>query len=250
MERDERAQEQRHYHLPWASGESHRCIQAGPGSFSHEGRDEFAVDFAMPEGTPLLASRAGVATTVREDSNLGGATREFAAHGNHIHIVHRDGTRAVYLHLRQDGARVEPGDRVRQGDLIGFSGSTGWSTTPHLHFAVERRDPRTRRWRSIPFAFIEVSGSGVPRLLGKYRSSQPPQGVSTRFRLGEHQSGMRGRHGSRPSRGGGNHNGGSGADSASPSSMKWCSPSVDPAARPQIAWRSSASNWQPSSMLT
>ncbi len=170
IERDERAQKQRHYHLPWAAGESYRCIQAGPGSFSHEGRDEFAVDFAMPEGTPLLAARDGVATAVREDSNQGGATREFAAHVNLVHIVHRDGTRAVYLHLRQNGARVKSGDRVRQGEVIGFSGSTGWSTTPHLHFAVERRDPKTGKWRSIPFAFIEVPGSGVPRLLGKYRS--------------------------------------------------------------------------------
>jgi len=170
IERDERAQDQRLYRLPWTAGESHRCIQPGPGSFSHEGRDEFAVDFSMPEGTALLAARGGVVLRVKEDSDRGGPDREFAADGNYVHLGHADGTRTVYLHLRKGGAEVESGDRVRQGDPIGYSGSTGWSTTPHLHFAVERLNPETKRWESIPFAFIEVTGSGVPRFLGKYRS--------------------------------------------------------------------------------
>lgn len=169
-ERDERAQTQRFYRLPWTAGVSHRCIQPGPGSFSHEGRDEFAVDFAMPEGTALLAAREGVVLRIKEDSDRGGADREFAAEGNYAHLGHVDGTRSVYLHLRKDGAVVEPGDRVRQGDPLGFSGSTGWSTTPHLHFAVERFSPEAKQWMSIPFAFEEVPGSGVPRFLGKYRS--------------------------------------------------------------------------------
>jgi murein DD-endopeptidase MepM/ murein hydrolase activator NlpD len=179
IERDRQAQEQRHYHLPWTSGESHRCIQSGPGSFSHEIRDEFAVDFAMPEGTPLLAARGGVVAAVREDSDRSGSTRDFAGDANFVHIAHEDGTRSVYLHLRQNGAAVESGGPVRQGDVIGFSGSTGWSTTPHLHFAVERRDLGTGNWRSIPFGFIEVTGSGVPRILGRYRSRNLPAGKST-----------------------------------------------------------------------
>ncbi len=180
-ERDKRAQDQRFYRLPWTAGESHRCIQTGPGSYSHEGRDEFAVDFSMAEGTALLAARDGVVLDVREDSDRGGSDREFAADGNYVHIGHADGTRAVYLHLGKGGAMVDPGRRVRQGDPIGFSGSTGWSTTPHLHFAVERLNPATKRWASIPFAFIEVPGSGVPRFLGKYRSrNQPTEIRSTR----------------------------------------------------------------------
>ena len=173
-ERDRLAQEQRFYYLPWTAGDSYRCIQSGPGTFSHQGREEFAVDFSIPEGTPLLAARDGLVTAVREDSDRGGATREFATQANYVHILHQDGTRAVYFHLRHESARVKPGDRVRRGDLIANSGSTGWSTTPHLHFAVERRDPGEKTWSSIPFAFIEVTDSGVPRFLGRYRSQNQP----------------------------------------------------------------------------
>ena len=187
---DDLAKEQRLYYLPWAAGQSFRCIQPGPGSFSHEGRDEHAVDFAMPEGTALHAARGGVVLAVKDDSDRGGSTREFAADGNYVHIGHADGTRSVYLHLRHDGAAVAVGARVRQGDLVGFSGGTGWSTTPHLHFAVERPDPETRRWVSIPFAFIEVPGSGVPRFLGRYRSRNHPTAIPSPRNVGVAPGGM------------------------------------------------------------
>ena len=68
------------------------------------------------------------------------------------------------------------GQAVGRGELIGYSGETGYSTTPHLHLHVERRHPETNTWRSIPFAFVEVPGSGVPRFLGRYRSRNSPAG--------------------------------------------------------------------------
>ena len=60
--------------------------------------------------------------------------------GNFIEIQHDDGTVAHYHHLRLMGVRVEKGQRVEQGELIGLSGNTGYSTGPHLHFAVTKLD--------------------------------------------------------------------------------------------------------------
>ncbi len=171
VERDRLAQTQRTYLLPWAAGETHRCIQSGPGSFSHSGKDEFAVDFKMEEGTLLLAAREGRVLAVKEDSDRGGPDPEFIRDGNYVQILHEDGTRAIYLHLQRDGALVTPGEVVPQGAAIARSGSTGWSTTPHLHFAVERWLIDARKWQSIPFAFREVPGPGVPLFLGAYRSA-------------------------------------------------------------------------------
>ena len=70
----------------------------------------------------------------------------------------------------QGGADVRPGDRVRRGQPIGRSGDTGWSAFPHLHIQVDRRNPGTGRWTSIPFRFVDVRGDGVPQLLGLYTS--------------------------------------------------------------------------------
>jgi murein DD-endopeptidase MepM/ murein hydrolase activator NlpD len=53
-----------------------------------------------------------------------------------ISVLQVDGTYAEYLHLRHGGTVVKPGDRVVAGQLIGYSGNTGWSSTPHIHFHV------------------------------------------------------------------------------------------------------------------
>ncbi|WP_277619852.1 M23 family metallopeptidase [Chryseobacterium angstadtii] len=48
--------------------------------------------------------------------------------------MHPDGTFAQYYHLKQNGVKVNIGDQVKKGDVIGLSGNTGWSKGPHLHF--------------------------------------------------------------------------------------------------------------------
>lgn len=175
-ERDALAPRQRLYNLPWEAGTSHRCIQTGPGFYSHEGREVYAVDFYMPVGTPVLAAREGRVVLVKEDSDRGGSSEEFGPDGNRVIVLHGDATRAVYLHLRKDGAEVRVGEFVLRGALIGYSGDTGYSTISHLHFAVEAEDPGTGNWTTIPFAFIEVRGDGIPRLLGSYESGNVPSG--------------------------------------------------------------------------
>jgi murein DD-endopeptidase MepM/ murein hydrolase activator NlpD len=94
----------------------------------------YAYDFLMPVGTPIVAARAGTVLLVEERYIDGNRT---AGEENYINVVHDDGSVAGYVHLTHDGALVEVGDRVEQGQTIGLSGDTGSSSQPHLHFHVQ-----------------------------------------------------------------------------------------------------------------
>ena len=123
------------YDLPYKEGTSHKVVQGYGGLFSH--KNKAALDFAMPEGTAVYAAREGTVFRYKDDSNEGGLfTSERKA--NFIMIQHSDGTFGCYWHLRQHGVVVKQG-QVSKGQLIGYSGSTGFALRPHLHFAVKRR---------------------------------------------------------------------------------------------------------------
>jgi murein DD-endopeptidase MepM/ murein hydrolase activator NlpD len=83
-------------------------------------------DFAAPTGTPIFAAGHG---TVERASRYGG-------YGNYVRIKHANGYKTAYAHLSRYGSGVKAGRRVRQGDIIGYVGSTGASTGPHLHYEV------------------------------------------------------------------------------------------------------------------
>ena len=82
------------------------------------------VDLAGPEGTPIYASRSGTVTI---------ATYSKSA-GYYVTINHGDGFSSIYMHMTN--YVVSPGTKVAQGQLIGYMGSTGISTGPHLHFGI------------------------------------------------------------------------------------------------------------------
>lgn len=119
---------------------SFRIDQGFGGSFSHsEPQSRYAIDLAVEEGTPVLAARDGVVMQVEEDFEGGGADREkFVDRANHVRVLHGDGTMTVYAHLAPESVLVAPGQRVRTGQRLGSSGNTGFSTGPHLHFALQR----------------------------------------------------------------------------------------------------------------
>ncbi|MEL6830932.1 MAG: M23 family metallopeptidase, partial [Pseudomonadota bacterium] len=83
-------------------------------------------DFAAPTGTPVYAAGHGV---VERASRYGG-------YGNYIRLRHANGYKTAYAHLSRYGRGIRSGKRVRQGDVIGYVGSTGASTGPHLHYEV------------------------------------------------------------------------------------------------------------------
>jgi murein DD-endopeptidase MepM/ murein hydrolase activator NlpD len=109
-------------------------VQGYMSSFSHKG--EYALDFKMKKGTKICAARSGIVIATREDSKLGGYKDKYLSEGNYIIIKHDDGTYANYWHLNFNGALVNRGDTVQQGQVIGLSGNTGYSAFPHLHFEV------------------------------------------------------------------------------------------------------------------
>lgn len=103
--------------------------------------NRYAVDIAMPEGTPVLAARQGVVEQTEWRSGGGAETDTLTDSGNYVLVRHQDGTRALYAHLRYAGVVVVRGEAVAAGSLLGYSGTTGFSSGPHLHFGVARVEP-------------------------------------------------------------------------------------------------------------
>ncbi len=90
-------------------------------------RPHYGVDFSLPKGTPVYATGDGVIKYTRTS---------FSGYGKQIEIDHGFGYTTKYAHL--DMFNVKKGQRVKRGDLIGFSGNTGKSTAPHLHYEVKK----------------------------------------------------------------------------------------------------------------
>ncbi|MDE1762315.1 MAG: M23 family metallopeptidase [Candidatus Micrarchaeota archaeon] len=105
---------------------------------AHVGNLKNSVDIFVPNGTPVLAAYDGVVVGLRKDSKVGGTTIEFWDKGNYIDIAHQNGEHTWYEHLQYDGVAVEVGQKVKQAQIIGYSGSTGITDEPHLHFQVNR----------------------------------------------------------------------------------------------------------------
>jgi murein DD-endopeptidase MepM/ murein hydrolase activator NlpD len=122
------------YSLPFAKGSKFLLIQAYNSKMSHT--EELSLDFQMAQGSKICAARGGVVIAVKEDSDEGGLKDEFISKGNHVIIKHNDGSEAMYWHLKKDGVEVNIGDSVTKGQLIGYSGNTGYTAFPHLHFQV------------------------------------------------------------------------------------------------------------------
>ena len=119
------------------------------GRRSHNG-----VDLAGPTGTPVYATADGVV----------GKAEWFSSYGNYIQIEHGGEMETRYAHL--SGYNVTAGQRVRKGDLIGFVGSTGRSTGPHLHYEVrisgQPVDPRPYMVASAETLAHGHGGQGGP----------------------------------------------------------------------------------------
>ncbi|UVE17736.1 peptidoglycan DD-metalloendopeptidase family protein [Pseudomonas sp. LS44] len=135
------------YPLPWRGG-PFRLTQGANGKYSHfTPKGRYAMDIAMPEGTPIVAARAGM--VVSSENRQSG--RGNNPSGNYVRILHDDGTMGVYLHLMRGSVLVSEGQRISIGTPLARSGNTGNSTGPHLHFVVQRN--MGLALESIPFDF-------------------------------------------------------------------------------------------------
>jgi len=141
--------------LPYRWGEAYAVVQGQDGLDTHQGRERYAVDFAMPEGTPVLAAAAGRVVAVLDDFTEHGRETSFAERANVIVVDMGEGAFATYRHLAAHSAAVHEGEAVLRGQLLGRSGNTGMSVNPHLHFAVVDHANR-----SLPIAFLEGPARG------------------------------------------------------------------------------------------
>ena len=121
-----------YYTLPVPREKIKRVVSS---SLTHIGNLCNAIDFLVPEGTEVYAAADGIVTDLKDDSNIGGFDPKYWYEGNYIVIKH-NGESTGYEHFRYKGIVVKVDDIVEQGQLIGYSGNTGYSRGPHLHFEV------------------------------------------------------------------------------------------------------------------
>jgi murein DD-endopeptidase MepM/ murein hydrolase activator NlpD len=168
------------YELPYAPGDKFKVTQAYNGKFSHTGSNQYAVDWQMPEGTLVRASRGGVVVRVRDDSDRGGPSMDFDKYNNYVLIRHDDGTLGHYCHLKKGGCLVKIGQAVVTGQPIAHSGNTGFSSGPHLHFCVFKTKNGRERV-SLPVKFMTASDHATTLLSGRsYRAAVPAIATSNK----------------------------------------------------------------------
>jgi murein DD-endopeptidase MepM/ murein hydrolase activator NlpD len=202
------------YRLPWPAGSAEPVLQGvlttdpvsgscTSGCATH--RDDgmhFALDFGLPEGTPVLAARGGTVGLAQgswSPSHCGGLTPiadpppGYLVNGlmgnqaNFVRIDHGDGTSALYMHLRDVTPAIlqkaQSGGTVAQGEMLGSSGKTGLTQCrPHLHFQVEDTVPADWFTASQPVSFADAAVTrdapdGVPVEGRSYVSDNVPSGA-------------------------------------------------------------------------
>jgi len=114
------------------------------------------VDFAAPTGTPIIAAGSGVVTSAGWNGS----------YGRYIRIRHNSTYDTAYAHMSRIARGVTPGARVEQGQIIGYVGSTGRSTGPHLHYEILVNNRKVN-----PLTVSLPTGEKVPaELLEDFRS--------------------------------------------------------------------------------
>ena len=103
---------------------------------AHVGKLRNAIDFLVPENTPVLAATKGIVTYVKDDSNIGGPSPVYWNYTNFITIMHANEEYSRYDHLAPQSSRIRLGQAVSEGQVIAEVGMTGYTFRPHLHFQV------------------------------------------------------------------------------------------------------------------
>lgn len=147
------------YRLPFAVAYPVQIGQGYNGSFTHYGAHRFALDFLAPQGTPVYAARGGQVVWVVQGFSEGGHEERFKERANTVIVLHPDGSLGYYAHFQFQGVVVQPGQEIRPGSLLGYVGSTGYSSQPHLHFELIH-DLDGIQTDSLPTRFWTQKGVG------------------------------------------------------------------------------------------
>jgi murein DD-endopeptidase MepM/ murein hydrolase activator NlpD len=154
------------YALPFESAAPRQLTQGNHGSYSHKGSQRYAFDFGMPVGERVVAARAGKVVVVIDGFERGGPVKSLQSKANAVVVLHDDGTFASYGHLAK-GVAVKQGEAVAVGQLLGRSGNTGYTSEPHLHFAVWALD-QAGEASTVPIRFAGRSAEGFVPVEGSY----------------------------------------------------------------------------------
>jgi murein DD-endopeptidase MepM/ murein hydrolase activator NlpD len=143
----------------------------------------YGVDYGAPVGTPVLVTADGTVTLAGR--NGGG--------GNMVTVRHTNGYETNYLHLSRFGKGIRRGARVVQGQVIGYVGSTGLSTGPHLHYEVivngrkvdpmRIRVPRGRTLQGRMLATFQREKARIERLMKKPHAAPRIASAAASYRL-------------------------------------------------------------------
>ncbi len=163
------------YDLPIEKGKKIRINQAYNGEKSHSGDNRYAIDFGLVEGSIVTAARDGVVIDTEDRFTEGGFDMKFINSANYVKVLHNDGTIAQYAHLKPQGVVVRRGQSVTSGQILGYSGNTGYSDGPHLHFEVYKPTLRLKK-ETIPTKF-RTSFSDAEELVEGYLYWRREQGV-------------------------------------------------------------------------
>ena len=105
-------------------------------ALSHTGSFHNAVDFDLPIGTPIYSALDGIIEMIENDFDIWGPDKRFVKYANLVTIKHPYNEYSCYAHLKKNSVVVEEGQKVKQNQLLGLVGLTGFTTKPHLHFEV------------------------------------------------------------------------------------------------------------------
>jgi hypothetical protein len=164
------------YWLPLECGKSAQISQGNFGDYSHQGKAAYAFDFAIPLDTPMVAMADGVvlhtySETMPGDPCYNGGGDECFPYANLVILLHGDGSTTLYKHLNE--VHVFDGDFVPRGEVVGLSGSTGYSTGPHAH-TMRMENCGATNCQSVPLKFADVGGDGVPNTGENVKSMNCP----------------------------------------------------------------------------
>jgi len=115
-------------------------------------RQHAGIDYGAPTGTPVSAIADGAVTMARYNGG----------YGNFVQLRHSGGLVSCYGHLSRYGAGIKAGRSVRQGQTVGYVGTTGLSTGPHLHFEVRRGGKPVNPLKVIPPRAEPVAKKNMP----------------------------------------------------------------------------------------
>lgn len=154
------------HQLPFMPGTAALVAQmfGSPQSTHNDAGSLHAVDFGVPFGTPVLATRDGVVARIKDGSFASGRDPSFQGKENLIIVYHADDTFSVYGHLEAGSFTVQVGDRVRAGQVLARTGASGMIGGPHLHYALQMRG--REGIVSIPVFFQQRDGAPVSLVFG------------------------------------------------------------------------------------